>query len=100
MTGAWQLQGQDKSVLLFANVSDDSLATHLQFNSEEYGFAGKSLKVVTITPTGLQDRFNFKAGAQPELKLTARTVLAWEMTPLSSDDQPAGKSKALQFQNK
>ena len=87
MTGAWQSAAadQDKVVLLFANVSDNSLATHLEFNAGEYGLPGKLLKVTTITPAGLQSEFTLRTVDQPELKLTPRTVLAWEMTPLSGD---------------
>jgi hypothetical protein len=85
MAGAWRLANENKIVLLFANVSDNSFTQHLGFDAREYGLTGKLLKVTTITPSGLQDRFTLNIADQPELKLTARTVLAWEMIPVSGN---------------
>ncbi|MHC4664870.1 MAG: DUF6259 domain-containing protein [Planctomycetota bacterium] len=85
MAGAWRLANENKIVLLFANVSDNSFTLHLGFDASEYGLTGKLLKVTTITPTGLQDRFTVNIGDRPELKLTARSVLAWEMIPVSGN---------------
>ena len=85
MAGTWQLQNENKAVFLFANVSDNSLAVHLEFDAREYGFPGKLLEVTIITPIGLQDRFTFHTADRLELKLAARSVLAWEMTPVSGN---------------
>jgi len=80
MTGAWQLQNQSKAVLLFANVSDNPFAAHLEFDLRENGLSGTSLTVTPIAPDGAKAQFKIQATDPPEVELAARSVLAWEIT--------------------
>jgi hypothetical protein len=81
MTGAWQIQKENKVVLLFANVSGGPFSSHVEFDPGEYGFSGKSLTAATIGPDGTEAKLTIQATDQPEIELAARTVLAWEIMP-------------------
>jgi len=81
MTGAWQIQKENKVVLLFANVSDGPFSSHVEFDPGEYGFSGKSLTAATIGPDATKAELTIQATDRPEIELAARTVLAWEIMP-------------------
>ncbi len=90
MTGAWQLQKENKIVLLFANVSDGPLTSHLEFDPGQYNLSGKSLSVVTIGPDGSESRSTIPA----EITLAARSVLAWEITAAEAAKAPENLPKS------
>jgi hypothetical protein len=81
MTGAWRLPKENKVVLLFANVSDSPFASRLELDPSEYGFSTKSLAVTTIALDGMRDQVRIPLTDPPEVKLAARSILAWEVTP-------------------
>jgi hypothetical protein len=81
MTGAWQLPKQDKVVLLFANVSDQSLAFSLEFNPKQYHLSDTSITMTPIAPNGTPGRSAILATGQRPVELAARTVVAWELAP-------------------
>ncbi len=90
MTGAWQLQKENKIVLLFANVSDGPLTSHLEFDPGQYSLSGKSLAVATIKPDGSESR----STVPTEITLAARSVLAWEITSAEAAKAPQNLPKS------
>lgn len=84
MTGAWQLQSENKVILLFVNVSDQTLTTNVQFNPREYNLPGRILKVTKIKPDGPEANFTIQLNEQPEIECAPRTVFAWEITAASN----------------
>lgn len=79
MTGAWQLQRDNKVILLFVNVSDQGLTTNVQFNPKEYNLLSKTPEVTKITPGGSEGKFTIQAADQPQIQFTPRTIFAWEI---------------------
>ena len=84
MTGAWQLQRDNKVILLFVNVSDQTLTTNVQFDSAEYNLPGKTLKVTGIRPDTPDTKLNIRAADQPQIECAPRSVFAWEIAPTSN----------------
>ena len=85
MTGAWQIQRKNKVILLFANVSDQSLTANVQFSPTEYNLRGKALNVTKIAPGVPEARFTIQATDQPQVEFTPRSVFAWELTAAPGD---------------
>jgi len=85
MAGAWQLQRENKVILLFVNVSDQGLTTNVQFDPKEYSVLSKTLKVTRITPGGPGVKLPVQATDQPQIELAPRTVFAWEITTAPSN---------------
>ena len=81
MTGSWRLQRENKVILLFVNVSDQTLTTNVQFDAAEYNLPGKTLTVTKIKPDGPEAHFTIKTTDQPQIECAPRTVFAWEITP-------------------
>ena len=75
LTGAWRLPKENKVVLLFANVSDSPVSSHLVWEPAEYGLAGTSFTMTTIAPDGTEEHAQTKP-SQPEVELAARSVVA------------------------
>lgn len=84
MTGAWQIPG-NKTVLLFANVSDSPFTSRVEFDPEEYGLSDKELTAAMIKPNGTKAQFTIQTAEAPEIELVARSVLAWEIGPAEYD---------------
>jgi len=85
MTGAWQLQRENKVILLFVNVSNQRLTSNVQFNSKEYNLLSKTLTVTKITPDAPEVKFTIQTNVQPQIEFAPRTVFAWEIGPASSN---------------
>lgn len=81
MTGAWQMQKGDKTVLLFANVSDSSFASPLELNPADYNLTGKSTTVTVIRADGTNSQLTTQVTDLPVIELAARSVCAWEIAP-------------------
>jgi hypothetical protein len=79
MTGTWRLLKENKVVLLFVNVSDNSLSSHIEFDPKDYGLPDKTLQATKITPTGSQEDFIIKAIDELKVDFAPRSVFAWEM---------------------
>ena len=79
MTGAWRLLKENKVVLLFVNVSDKSLSSHIEFDPKDYGLPDKTLQATKITPTGSQEDFIIKAIDELKVDFAPRSVFAWEI---------------------
>ncbi len=81
MAGAWQLQKENKVVLLFANVSDSPLAVGLEFDPQDYHLPDKPLTVTTMAPDGPQGPPALLPMGPRQVELAARSIVAWELTP-------------------
>jgi hypothetical protein len=79
LTGAWQIPQDNKTILLFANVSDNPLASRLSLNPKDYGFLGKSITATTIHPDGTRMPLAIKAIDRTSIEVPARSILAWEI---------------------
>lgn len=85
LTGAWRLAQENRTVLLFANVSDSSLSVRLALDPGDYDLPNRSVTVTTIAPEGAQDRIEVSSLDEPQIELAAHSVAAWEIIPLMSD---------------
>ncbi|NQT38564.1 MAG: hypothetical protein HQ581_13795, partial [Planctomycetes bacterium] len=80
-SGAWQIPGQHKTVLLMVNVGDQPIATRLKFDTAEYGLPGETVRVVTIDSQGEGETFTARRNFQRDLTLPPRSAVAWKLTP-------------------
>ncbi|MEN6427690.1 MAG: DUF6259 domain-containing protein [Phycisphaerales bacterium] len=83
LTGAWRIDAESEVVLLFANVSDSPFVSRLDLNPEDYGLAGKPLKVTAIQPDGTRVPLAVQEIDQADIELPARGILAWEIQPVA-----------------
>jgi hypothetical protein len=81
MTGAWQVPKEGKTVLLFANVSDSPFAAHLDWDGQDYDLPAEAA-VTMLTPDGTKTPLDAQATDRRRIELPARSVLAWEITPV------------------
>jgi hypothetical protein len=88
MTGAWRICGEQKVVLLFANVSDSPSPSRLAHDLTDYTFSDKPLAVTAMAPDGTKSVRKMHATDQPEVELAARSILAWEITPAEDPGKP------------
>lgn len=79
MAGAWRLQNENKIVLLFANVSDNSFSTRVHFDPKECGLHGETFRATKITPVGPQDEFIIETVGEIRDDFAPRSVFAWEV---------------------
>jgi hypothetical protein len=76
LTGAWKLPQDDKLVLIFVNVSDETVHAKIDFNPTEYGIVGKEVK---ITTKGTEEISVDLKKLDNELIFPSHTVYAYEM---------------------
>ena len=76
LTGAWKLPQDDKLVLIFVNVSDETVHAKIDFNPTEYGIVGKEVK---ITTKGTEEISVDLKKLDNELIFPSRTVCVYEM---------------------
>jgi hypothetical protein len=79
MAGAWQRPNENKVVLLFVNVSDEVLSTHIQFNPKEYGLDGRTFRATKVAPEGPQNELTIEAAGETKIEFTPQSVFAWEV---------------------
>jgi len=84
MTGAWRLRRENKAILLFVNVSDQTLTANVQFDPGQYNLPGKTLEVTEIRPGEPETRHTIGADDQPRIECAPRSVFAWEIIPAST----------------
>ena len=80
MAGAWRLASEEKAVLLFANVCDESLSANIEFDPDEYGLGGKTFKVTRVSPAGAQGNLTTYATGKVEAEFAPRSAFALELT--------------------
>jgi hypothetical protein len=76
LTGAWKLPQDDKLVLIFVNVSDETVHAKIDFNPTEYGIVGKEVK---ITTKGTEEISVDLKKLDNELIFPSHTVCVYEM---------------------
>jgi hypothetical protein len=75
--GAWRLPEEARTVLLFANVSDEEVKTEVRIDGKSYGLEGAELRVNPL-PAG--DPFAVPNAFAREVTFPAKSVLGWEIT--------------------
>lgn len=80
MAGAWAIENENKTVLLFANVSDKTLSIHVDFDPSQYGLQGKTLQAVKVTPGQSQDKLTLNTVDKIAVEFAPRSVFALEIT--------------------
>jgi hypothetical protein len=85
MAGAWAIENENKTALLFANVSDKALSIHVDFDPSQYGLQGKTLQAVKLTPGQPQDKLTINTVDKIAVEFTPRSVFAWEIAVVPSN---------------
>jgi len=85
MAGAWALENENKIVLIFANVSDEALSVHVDFDSGKYGLRGKTLQAARVTPGQSQGKLIISTIDKIAVELVPQSVFAWEITAAPSN---------------
>ena len=80
MTGAWRVPSQQRCVLLFVNVGEQPISTHVDLDAGSYGLTGEEFQVTPITVDGPGEPSVVPRAVRREVVLPARTALAWELT--------------------
>jgi len=81
MTGAWRLPGENRVVLLFANVGDQPVEARLEFDTRQFGLPAGELRLYEITSQGAVATWLTPPEFQRELHFPPRTAWAWELMP-------------------
>ncbi len=83
MTGAWRIPSEGKVVLIFANVSDNPVASKLDFDSLRYGLEAKPHKRTVITQDGPGESGTIEPACKLDVNCPPRKVFAWEISSAS-----------------
>ncbi len=54
LCSAWRMRGEDRLVLLFANVSEEDVAVELRFDGDAYGLSSPQVQVTSFESDGTQ----------------------------------------------
>ena len=80
LTGAWQLPKEQRMVLLFVNVSDESVRAQLPFDAAAYGIRAKELRAQKSASDGSQtDWQNWPASSARPMAFAPRQAEVWEL---------------------
>ena len=79
MIGAWQLPGENRAVLLMANVSDDPVTARLDLDLAAYGLPGTKVRVTMFDADKAGESFTVANRLQREVTLPPRMARAWEL---------------------
>lgn len=86
MTGAWQLPKDNRAVVLMVNVSDDLIATCVEFDARECGIATDKIRVTVVAGGLAQESFTAPRHCNRDVSLPPRTAQAWEIEPAATDE--------------
>ena len=81
LSGAWQLPGENRAVLLLVNVGDRPMPVQLELDAADYGISGDRVRVVTTGGEGKGESFVLERSFRRGLTLPPRTAMAWELAP-------------------
>jgi len=81
LTGAWQIPQDNRTVMLFANVSDSPFASHLSLNPKDYSLSGKPVAVAAVRSDGTRTPLAVDSLDQADVEVPARSIMAWEIRP-------------------
>jgi hypothetical protein len=80
LTGAWRIPKEKRMVLLFVNVSDESVPVQVRFEAAANGIRASVLRVLRLTTSGNKaDWPNFPASFGRPMTLPPREAEAWEL---------------------
>jgi len=80
LTGAWRIPKEKRMVLLFVNVSDESVPVQVRFEAAANGLRASVLRVHRLTTSGNKaDWPNFPASFGRSMTLPPREAEAWEL---------------------
>ncbi len=80
LTGAWRIPKDKRMVLLFVNVSDESVPVQVRFEAAANGIRASVLRVHRLTTSGNKaDWPNFPASFGRSMTLAPREAEAWEL---------------------
>ncbi|MDW8029695.1 MAG: DUF6259 domain-containing protein, partial [Armatimonadota bacterium] len=82
LTGAWKLPKEGKLVLLFVNVSDQTLKATLIFDSKSYGLKGKQIQMTELTEQGRKTSQLLPLTFRKHLVFPPKTAFAFEMAAM------------------
>ncbi len=80
VTGAWQLPKEKRMVVLFVNVSDESVRAQLHFDAAAYGIHAKQLRAQKNASDGSQSDWQpWPASSARAMAFAPRQAEAWEL---------------------
>ncbi|MGO8931287.1 MAG: DUF6259 domain-containing protein [Limisphaerales bacterium] len=80
LTGAWRLPKEKRMVLLFVNVSDESVPVQVRFEAAANGIRASVLRVHRLTTSGSKaDWQSFPASFGRSMTMPPREAEAWEL---------------------
>lgn len=80
LTGSWTLPREQKTALIFANVSDAPLTADIVWKPENSGMENNVMVVEVLRDkTAPTESFRVENGTLPPLNLNARSVCAWQI---------------------
>ena len=89
MSGAWTLPTEHRSVLLFANVSDQPVTARLRLDAGRYGIQGPQVRIATIkssaSPQAGAESLLSPSKIDREVIFPARSAFAWELRQVAGN---------------
>jgi hypothetical protein len=79
LTGAWKLPQNDKLVMIFVNVSDETVSAKLNVNTTEYGITDKELKLIIIDSESHSEKNIPSSELNTSITINPRTAIIWEI---------------------
>ena len=79
LTGAWRLPTNDRTVLVFVNVTEEPVTARLDFDATTYGFSNGKLSVSKIAANGAEPESDVPVTFGRELTFPPKTAWAWEI---------------------
>jgi hypothetical protein len=77
IAGAWRIPAESKTVLLFANISDEPVSSNIDLSM--YCLAAAKPEIIQRNPERETGKLDFPDLRHAELTVPARTVIAWEI---------------------
>lgn len=79
LTGAWRLPGEERAVLIFANVSDAPVTAEFQLNPEDYALIRPNVLVEPVRTEGVTILEPLPIATRQVITFPATSVAAWEV---------------------
>lgn len=79
LTGAWHQPAAKRLALMFVNVSTNSVAAQVEYDTKPYGFSGGRLRVKVLTAEGGGESFTTPAVLRRNVVFPPRAAWAWEI---------------------
>ena len=87
LAGAWTLPAEHRSVLLFANVSDQPVTARLRLDAGMYGIRGPQVRIATMRSSRLphagEESLFSPSKIDREVTFPARSAFAWELRQIA-----------------